>query len=147
MANQLSRWDPARELLNMSRAMDHLFEEFYGGAPRFGGMGTFPAVDLYQNENEIVVKATIPGVKPEDLQVSVTGDVLMLRGEIQQEKESPNDSYHLRERTYGSFSRTISLPAPVVVDQAKAEFENGVLNLVLPKEEEVRPKTITVKLK
>ncbi|NPV76857.1 MAG: Hsp20/alpha crystallin family protein [Anaerolineae bacterium] len=147
MSNQLSRWDPARELMNMSRAMDRLFEEFYGRSPILGGMGTFPAIDMYQTENEVVVKATLPGMNPEDLQVSVTGDVLTLRGEIKQEKEVPGDSYHLRERTFGSFSRSIPLPVPVVVDKSKAEFENGVLNLVLPKAEEVRPKTITIKAK
>ncbi len=137
MANQLSRWDPARELMNMSRAMDHLFEEFYGRSPISGGMSAFPALDMYQTENEVVVKATLPGMNPEDLQVSVTGDVLTLRGEIKQEKDVPGDSYHLRERTFGSFSRSIPLPAPVVVDKSRAEFENGVLNLVLPKVEEV----------
>jgi len=147
MSNQLSRWDPARELLNMSRAMDRLFEEFYGHSPVTGGVGAFPSVDMYQTENEVVVKATLPGLNPEDLQVSVTGEVLTLRGEIRQEKDVPGDSYHLQERTYGSFSRSIQLPVPVVVEKSKAEFENGVLNLTLPKAEEVRPKTITIKAK
>ena len=147
MSSQLSRWDPAHELLNMSRAMDHLFEEFYGRSPLAGSLSNFPAVDMYQTENEVVVKVTLPGLKPEDLQVSVTGDVLTLRGEIKQEKETDASTYHLRERTYGAFSRSISLPAPVVVEKSKAEFENGVLNLTMSKAEEVRPKTITIKAK
>lgn len=144
MANQLSKWDPAREFLNMSRAMDRLFEDFYGQSPAVGALGVFPAVDMYQTENEIIIKATLPGMKAEDLQVSVTGDVLTIKGEIKSDAEVPGRSYHLKERTYGAFSRSISLPAPVVIDKAKAEFENGVLHLVLPKKEEIRPKTIAV---
>lgn len=147
MANQLSKWDPARELLNMSRAMDRLFEDFYGQSSLLGGAGAYPAVDMYETENEVVVKATLPGMKADDLQVSITGDVLTLRGELKQDVEVPGNSYHLKERIFGSFSRSISLPSPVVVDQTRAEFENGILNLVLPKAENVRPKTITIKAK
>jgi HSP20 family protein len=102
---------------------------------------------MIQTEDDVIVKATLPGVKPEDLQLSVTGEVLTLRGEIKQEEEVKDATYHLKERSYGSFSRSISLPAQVVADKAKAEFENGVLTLVLPKAEEVRPKSISVKVK
>jgi HSP20 family protein len=93
------------------------------------------------------VKATLPGVKADDIKISVTGDVLTIRGEVKHEEEVKNAAYHLRERSYGSFSRSIPLPTSVVADRAHAEFEDGVLTLRLPKAEEVRPKTIAVKAK
>lgn len=146
MAN-LIRFEPMRDLMSMSRAMDRFFEDFYGRTPGFENVFTFPAVDMYQTENDIVVKATVPGIKPEEIQVSVTGDVLTLRGEIKRDEEVKNESYHIRERSHGSFSRSISLPTSIEADKAKAEFENGVLTLTLPKVEEVRSRTINVKAK
>jgi HSP20 family protein len=94
-----------------------------------------------------VVKMWLPGVKPEDIQVSVTNGVLTIRGEVKEEKEEKEKTYHLRERRYGSFSRSVSLPNDVSADKADADFENGVLTLTLPKAEEAKAKTITVKAK
>lgn len=143
----LIRWQPMRDFLTIREAMDQLFNEMATsqlGRPE--GFG-YPAVDMYQTENDVIIKATLPGIKAEDMQISVTGDVLTLRGEVRGEEETKNSSYHIRERRFGSFSRSIPLPAPVLADKSKAEFEDGVLTLVLPKAEEVRPKTITVKAK
>jgi HSP20 family protein len=98
-------------------------------------------------DDEVVVKATVPGVKPDDLHITITGDVLTIRGEVKQEEEVKEEAYHIRERRYGTFSRSLPLPVPVLTDKAKAEFENGILTLTLPKAEEVRPKTIEVKAK
>lgn len=145
--SNLIRWHPMRDFLTMQNAMDRIFEDVYPRKIRnIEGYG-IPALDLYQTDDEIVIKASLPGVKPDDIHISVTGDVLCLRGEIGRDEEVNDDSYHLRERSYGKFSRSISLPAPVVSDKAKAEFDKGILTLVLPKSEEVRPKTITVKAK
>jgi len=93
------------------------------------------------------VHASIPGVKPEDIDISVTGDVLTIKGETVEEKEEKEGNYHLRERRYGAFQRAVSLPTLVRADKASAEFENGVLKLTLPKVEEVKPKSIKIKPK
>ncbi|MEJ5202781.1 MAG: Hsp20/alpha crystallin family protein, partial [Anaerolineales bacterium] len=131
--SNLIRWEPMRDFLTMRDVIDRLFDDVF--ARQFGVIREFgyPAMDMYQTENEVVVKATLPGVKAEDLQVSITGDVLTLRGEVKQDSEVKEANYHLKERSFGSFSRSVSLPVPVVADKAKAEFENGVLTLVLPK--------------
>jgi HSP20 family protein len=110
---------------------------------RVGWTGGLP-VDVAENDNELIVRASLPGLDPEDINISVEGDMLTIRGELNEEKEEQRGQYHLRERQYGSFSRTISLPTRVSVDQANAEFKNGVLTLTLPKAEEVKPKLIKV---
>ena len=104
-------------------------------------------VDMYQTPEDIVVKATLPGVLPDDISITVSGDVLTIRGEVKTEEEKSGASYHIRERRYGTYSRSLPLPTSVAADKAKAEFENGVLTLTIPKAEEVKPKTITVKAK
>jgi HSP20 family protein len=146
MAN-IVRFEPMREMVRMSDAMDRLFDNIYGNGWRDSDLIDSPSVDLYQTDNEIVVKASLPGMKADDIQISVVGDVLTLRGEINLEEEVKDASYHIRERHSGSFSRSMPLPTGVQADKAKAEFENGVLTLTLPKAEETRPKTITVKAK
>jgi len=146
MAN-LIRFEPMREMVRMSDAMDRLFDNIYGRGWRDGDLFESPSVDMYQTENDIVVKASLPGMKADDIQISVVGDVLTLRGEVHAEDEINEASYHIRERRSGSFARSLPLPAAVQSDRAKAEFENGVLTLTLPKAEEMRPKTITVKAK
>ncbi|NMC79070.1 MAG: Hsp20/alpha crystallin family protein [Chloroflexi bacterium] len=144
--SHIVRWEPMRDFFAMREMMDRVFDDLvsqqYGG--REAGV---PAVDMYQTEDSVVVKATLPGIKPEDLQISITGDVLTIRGESKQEEEVNNAAYHLHERRYGSFSRSIPLPSQVVSDKANAEFEHCILTLTLPKAEEVKPKTITVKAK
>ena len=104
-------------------------------------------VDLYQTEDEVVVKATLPGLEPDDLDIQITGDLLNIRGEIKHEVEEKEAKYHLREHRYQSFARSLTLPAMVVADKAKAEMKNGILILTLPKAEEAKPKTISVKAK
>ncbi len=95
----------------------------------------------------MVVKASVPGVKPEDIDISITGEMLTVKGEFKSETKSDSASVIRQERRFGTFERTMSLPTQVVADKAKAEFENGVLTLTLPKAEEVKPKTIKVKAK
>jgi HSP20 family protein len=146
MAN-IVRFEPMREMVRMSDAMDRLFENIYGQSMLDNELSGAPSVDMYQTENEIVVKASLAGMKADDIQISVVGEVLTLRGEATSEQEVKEVSYHMRERRSGKFSRSIPLPSPVQSDKAKAEFENGVLTLTLPKAEEMRPKTITVRTK
>jgi HSP20 family protein len=144
MAN-MTRWEPFRELLSMRDTMDRFFGDAFLRTAEGYGLETGLRVDMMQTEDEVIVKASLPGVKPEDIHISVTGDVLTLKGEVREEKTTDQAAYHLRERRYGAFARSLSLPVDVVADQAKAEFENGVLTLTLPKAEEHKPKTITVK--
>jgi len=148
---ELVRWDPFREMVSLRETMDRLLDEAFArplASLALGeGLGWMPQIDMYQTDNDIVVKATVPGVKPEDLHLTITGDVLTIRGEVKSEEEVKDAAYHIRERRYGTFSRSLPLPVPVVADKAKAEFENGILTLTLPKAEEVRPKTIEVKAK
>jgi HSP20 family protein len=104
-------------------------------------------VDMYQTDNEVVVKAAIPGVKGDDVQINVTGEVLTIKGEVKEKEEAKERAYHIREQRWGMFERTLALPTDVVADKARAEFENGILTVTLPKAEEVKPKTITIKSK
>jgi HSP20 family protein len=148
--SNLVRWEPFRDLISLREAMDRLFEESFvqprAGWPAPIGAGTL-AVDMYETDDAVVVKSSIPAVKPEDVDVSITGDTLTIKGETEAEEEVKEENYIRRERRYGSFCRSLTLPLPVVADKAQAEFENGVLTLTLPKAEEVKPKAIKVKAK
>ena len=149
MAN-IVRWEPFRDLVSLREAMDRLFEESYvrprTARPVLTRTETL-AVDMYETDDAIVVKSAIPDVKPEDLDISITGDTLTIRGETKAEEEIKEEHYIRRERRYGSFCRSLTIPLPIVPDKAEAEFENGVLKLTLPKAEETKPKVIKVKSK
>jgi HSP20 family protein len=144
----LVRWEPFRDLISLREAMDRLVEDSYvrpsPGWPVVAGPGTL-AVDVYETDDDVVVKTAIPGVKPEDIDISLTGDTLTIKGETKFEEEAKEENYIRREMRYGSFGRTVTVPVPVVADKANAEFEDGVLTLTLPKAEEVKPKTIKIK--
>ncbi len=149
MADELQRWEPFRDLVTLREAMDRLFSESFvrpsTAFPTFGIEG--PAVDMYQTKEEIIVKAAVPGIKPEDINISVTGDILTIQGELKEEEKVEKANYLRQERHYGQFRREFSLPTQVNADKAKAEFEHGVLTLRLPKTEAVKPKSITVRAK
>jgi len=140
------RWEPMREMMTLREAMDRLFDDAFTRPVGMAG-SSVPAIDLYQTDDAVVVKATLPGFKPDDVQVSATYDVLTLRGEAKQEDEQNNTLYHIRERRQVSFERSLSLPSSVQTDKAKADFENGILTIQLPKSDEVKPKSISIKTK
>ena len=147
MANVI-RWEPFDDVVSLRDAMDRLFEQSFiqprfVGAMREGMMGQL-ALDVIENPNEFIVKASVPGLKPEDLDVTVTGDTLTIKGKTKAETKQEKESYLLQERRFGSFQRSITLPAGVQSDKAQADFDNGVLTLTLPKVEEVKPKQIKV---
>lgn len=144
--SNLTRWEPMREIMSLREAMDRLFDDAFT-RPISLGVAAVPAIDMYQTDDEVVVRAALPGLKPEDVQISVTGDVLTLRGEFKQADEKKEATYHIREQRYGSFERAVMLPTEVQTEKAKAEFENGVLTVTLPKAEAVKPRTITIKAK
>ncbi|MFN8401642.1 MAG: Hsp20/alpha crystallin family protein [Anaerolineales bacterium] len=146
--SNLIRWEPVREMMTLREAMDRLFDDaFTRPLSLSGNTWSIPAVDMYQTDNEVVVKAALPGIKADEVQINVTGEVLTLKGETKQENETKEKAYHIREQRWGAFERSIVLPTEVVADKAKADFENGVLTITLPKAEEVKPKTISIKTK
>lgn len=145
--SNLIRWEPAREMMTLREAMDRLFDDAFTRPLSLGTAWQAPAIDMYQTEDEVVVKAALPGMKADQVQISVTGDVLTLRGESQHESEESGKTYHIREQRYGAFERSLMLPTQVESGKAQAEFENGVLTITLPKAELVKPKTINVKAK
>lgn len=144
----LMRWDPFREMISLRDAIDRLFEESFV-RPR-GWLTSEPSMgiplDIYEEGDNLVVKATVPGVKPEDLNVQIQNNTLTISGEIKEEQERKESNYHLRERRYGRFERSVTLPYSVQADRADATFDNGVLKLTLPKVEEARTRKIQVKV-
>ncbi|GAB4399368.1 MAG: Hsp20/alpha crystallin family protein [Anaerolineales bacterium] len=144
--SNIIRWEPMREMMTLREAMDRLFDDAFT-RPVGVTSSAVPAIDLYQTNDTVVVKAALPGFKPDDVQISVTGDVLTLRGEYKQENEQKDATYHVREQRFASFERSVLLPTEVQTDKAKADFENGILTVSLPKSEQVKPKTINIKAK
>jgi HSP20 family protein len=134
-------------MVTLREAMDRLFDDAFTHPFAAGTGWSAPAIDMYQTDDEVVVKAAVPGLKAEDVQISVTGEVLTLRGEFKEKNEAKEKAFHIREQRYGTFERSMTLPVRVVAEKAKAEFEDGILTIMLPKAEEVRPKMITVKAK
>lgn len=147
----ITRWDPFADMVDLRRAFDRMFDDIrpVRFVPANGGPApdSFFPVDLYDTENDVVVKASLPGVKPEDIDISITGDHLTLKAETKQDTEEKGQNWYRRERRSGSFVRQFQLPTEVQADKAAAEFEHGVLKLTLPKAETVKPKTIKVETK
>jgi len=146
MAN-LTVFDPFREMATLRSMMDQVFDNMLTRQLEGWRGYEWMVLDMYQTNDEVVVKAVLPGVKPEDIHITVANGVLTIRGEVKEEKVNEDAIYHIRERRSGMITRSVQLPVTVNVDKAKAEYENGILTLILPKVEEVRPKTISVKVK
>lgn len=149
--SNLTRREPTSEFMTLRDAMDRLFDDAFTrpfSLSRNGGssLSSLP-IDMYQTNDDVVVKAVVPGFRPEDVQISVTGDVLTIRGEVKQEEDQKDKAWHIREHRFGSFERSVGLPVSVISDKATAEFENGVLTITLPKADEVKPKAISIKAK
>jgi HSP20 family protein len=146
----MQRWEPFKEMITLRNAMDKLFEDSFVRPTSWlfngEGRGTV-ALDMYQTANDVVVKASLPGFKPEEIDITITGDTLTLKGEHKEEKETKEENYFLRERRLDSFSRTITIPVGIKNEKAEATFEDGVLTLTLPKAEEAIPKQIKIKAK
>lgn len=145
MADFLTRWDPFRDIISLREAMDRLFEDTWMPARRREETRDryfrLP-LDAYVTPNEIVIVANMPGLKPEDVEITIEGDTLTIKGERPGPLE--NVDYVLQERAYGKFQRTLNINIPVDADKAEAKFENGLLTLTIPKAESVKPKTIQV---
>ncbi|MGI5917808.1 MAG: Hsp20/alpha crystallin family protein [Anaerolineae bacterium] len=145
--SSLIRWEPFRDLMTLQRAMDRLIDGNLSALTATESMGAGLALDMYETDHDLVVKTALPGVKPDDVEISVLGDTLTIQGEFKHEQDDEKRDYILRERRYGRFFRSVSLPRDVEADKARAEFEDGVLTLSIPKPESARPKTIKVRAK
>lgn len=142
----LMRWDPFAEMRSLREVMDRLFDESFV-QPAAWLERTMPGdldLDLIETGDALVVKASVPGVKPEDVDITVQNNVLTIQGETREEREAAEGRYHRRERRYGSFRRSVALPVDVNADAADARFEDGVLTITLPKTEQARAKRIPI---
>ena len=157
----LIRWNPLRdvsawhpvsdvtsEFTTMQREIDRMFNRFQGGTTDDGATSTWlPAVDIVERANDFHVKVELPGVKKEDVKITVQNNTLTIRGEKKFDQEKDGDNYRRVERTYGMFQRSFTLPTSVVSDKIEAAYDNGVLSIAIPKAEEAKPREIEVKVK
>ncbi len=143
----LVRWNPWTDLTSLQDQMDQLMTQIFGSdvrVPESGpGSMTLP-VDVRQTDTEFIVEASIPGFKPEDVEITVDNGILTIQGEMLEEKEEKKGEYVRRERRRGSFSRTLQLPSEVREDDVRATFENGILTVELPRQEKAHPKRVPV---
>ena len=145
MRTTLTRFEPFRGVTTLQDQINRLFNEAFDRASDEANLTTWaPAVDIYETEHELVVKADIPEIKPEELDIRVENNILTIRGERKFEKKVSENNYLRVERSYGSFSRSFSLANTVNAEAIKADYKNGVLTLSIPKREEAKPKQIKV---
>jgi HSP20 family protein len=145
------RWQPISDLAGIQDRMNRIFDEAFRGTNRpsseddwvFGGNWA-PAVDIYEHDGNIVLKAELPGVDPKDVDVRVENNVLTLRGERKLESEVKREDYHRVERAYGKFTRSFTLPSVVDTEKIKADYKDGVLQVSLPQRDEAKPKQISI---
>ena len=146
----IARFEPFRDMLSSmtaQRDLDRLLRGAFSPAFGEGEVSTrtwAPPVDIYENGDNLVLKAELPGLSPEDVEIRVENNTLYLKGERNFEKEVKEQNYHRVERSYGTFTRTFSLPNSVDADKVAANFKDGVLTLTMPKKEEAKPKTIKI---
>ncbi len=145
MMTLVRRWDPFREMAELRATMDRLLNETRN-LPMLATEETIwmLPLDVSETEDAYIVKASIPGVNPDDIDVTLTDNLLTIKAEVKEEKEVEEAKYHLRERRFGVFSRSITLPTAVEAEKVEAVYENGVLTLTIPKAEEVKPRKIAV---
>lgn len=144
----LVRWNPVRDMLSLRRDFDRLFESALD-LPQFSGETTDTwglALDVAENDDAYIVKASVPGINPDDLEITLSDNNLTIRGEFKQEKDIDEGQYHLRERRHGSFARSITLPTLVERDAIEAKCDSGILTLRIPKAEVVKPKRINIQV-
>ena len=141
------RWDPFRDLVTLRDKMNRLFEDAYssGSSERDMISSTWsPSVDIYESEKEIILTAEVPGLSEKDIEIQIEDNSLTIKGERKFEKETQEENYHRIERAYGQFCRTFSLPTHIDQEKIKAEHENGVLKIMMPKKEESKPKSVKI---
>jgi HSP20 family protein len=146
----ITKWDPFKDLMTLQDRMNRLFEDSLRGVREsdasLGGAAWSPAVDIYETENEVVLKAELPGVEQKGIDIQVENNTLTLHGERKLERDTKQENYHRIERAYGSFYRSFTLPGTVDQEKIRADYKDGVLTILLPKREETKPKQIKVAL-
>ena len=144
----LVRFNPIRDIYSLRNRNNNIFDDLIypnrRGDEKLTMWNWKPVVDIYDNEDKFVINAELPGVDKKDIVIDVKDRLLTLKGERSSEKEVKEDKYHRRERAYGSFERVFTLPAEIDPDQIKADFKNGILKIDIPKQEEQKPRQITV---
>ncbi len=152
----LIRWrprteiDPFRDMMGLQDEINRLFDSAFGRGP-VERAGLFegewaPAVDVYEDENKVFVTAELPGMAEKDIDLTILGDTLTIKGEKKKEQEKKEENYYRRESVYGSFQRSVPLPCPVDAEKVKASLKNGILEISMPKKEEAKPKQIKLKV-
>ena len=145
---ELVRWNPGRELFDWHNQINRVFDDFFSpalsGGENVSMWDWHPVVDIYDNDDTIVIKAELPGVDKKDIKVDVNGRILTLKGERSTDNEVKEDDYYRRERSFGKFERSFTLSADVDPDKIKADFKDGILKLNIPKPEAHKPKQISV---
>ncbi len=144
------RWDPFKDLLRLQDEFNKFFEDQLAkrvGSEELASSSWIPPVDIYEDENNIVIKADLPGMDQKDIEVKVENNTLIIKGEKKFEDEEKKDNYHRIERFYGTFQRAFTLPDTVDVEKIKAAYKNGVLEITIPKKPETKPKQIKVEVK
>jgi HSP20 family protein len=144
----IMEWRPFREVSKLRREMDRLWEDYFGPgrkALKPTEMEWVPSVDVSETTDQVVVRAEVPGLDVKDIDISLSGDILTIKGEKKAESEEKAENYHLVERSYGSFSRSLRLPVGVEAEKIEATYKQGVLTVTCPKKEEVKTKPIEIK--
>ena len=144
MATMITRWEPFRNMSNLQEQVNRLFDASFRGKEESTLTAWAPSVDIYETENELVVKADIPDVNEKDIDVRVENNMLTIRGERKFEQKVKEENYLRVERTYGTFSRSFTLPNTINTEAIKAEYKQGVLTVELPKRAESKPKQVRV---
>jgi len=150
----IERWRPFRDLWSIQDEINRIFEDFFGRVPERrlaetpGEIAQWtPDLDLAETDNEYIVKADLPGLKQDQIKISLRDNLLTVKGERKSEKEEKGKNYHRIERSFGAFARTITLPGKVQGDKVKASYKDGVLEITLPKSEESKSKEISIEVK
>jgi len=141
------RWDPFRDLITLREKMNRLFEDAFTSRTEEKDLisrSWSPAVDIFETENELVLTAEVPGIEDKDIEIKIEDNTLSLKGERKFEKETKEENYHRIERAYGSFYRSFTLPTYIDQDKIRAEHQNGVLKITMPKKAELKPRKVKV---
>lgn len=147
MVRDIMRWDPFREISTLRDEVDRLFDAFFGKQmERMREELWAPAINVEETENEFIVKAELPGLKKEDIKLSLTEDGLVIFGERKFEKEEKGKTYHRIEMNYGKFERSVRFPVEVIPDKAKATYKDGILTVTVPKSEKSKAKEIEIEI-
>src|ERR671918_1386484 len=144
----ITRWDPFRDLMSIQNEMNRLFGRTYGGDVGETSRGAWtPSLDVYETQEKFVITMELPGVSPDDVDISVEDSTLVVRGERKFYREQDQDSFLRIERRFGEFTRSLTLPSTADAESIQASFDQGVLMIEVPKREEARPRKITIKAK